>query len=444
MHFKYFILNGLFQNWVGGAMINGQKRMQIPGCISGNNTFGLVGDGAAEGEIRHFSQGFRPQAGHVTADYEIPFAVRVRKSREDSSQRSAVLHAVRNDGEAQVCVPLGGTNDGDVSGDLLKNSRRPFQQCHSIHRQQSFVGSHPGTSASGQNEGFQRRVSVASAAVHSQPHAKIVPSADSLYKMNRSEKNKIVYICLLAAVYFAANAMLSSPMLAADRPVVSTLLAATQASQGKVSVVRVDRRTGKLIRSLNGFSFPGPLTSASQPVKPAPQPIQRIVEERARTHGVDPLLVESVIQVESNFNPRAISSKGAEGLMQLMPATARSLGVANSFDPAQNIDAGVRYLKYLQSLYQDDRLVLAAYNAGPKAVEKYREVPPYAETEQYVNRVGMRYRAATQEKNAKSAATANSATVIPEAKVPEPIIQPEPRLEQFVDENGRLYLRTLE
>src|SRR5205807_6139384 len=108
-----------------------------------------------------------------------------------------------------------------------------------------------------------------------------------------------------------------------------------------------------------------------------------------------------------NFNPYAISSKGAEGLMQLMPPTARMLGVRNSFDPQQNIEAGVRYLKQLQNLYQDDRLALAAYNAGPAAVQKYKWVPPYRETQEYVNQVGKRYGDAR--KTAEEAAAAQAA-----------------------------------
>ena len=119
-----------------------------------------------------------------------------------------------------------------------------------------------------------------------------------------------------------------------------------------------------------------------------------MVEKAARDNNVDPLLVHSVIQVESNYNPYAVSPKGAEGLMQLMPPTARELGVSNSFDPRQNIEAGVRYLKYLQDLYKDDRLALAAYNAGPGAVDKYKWIPPYPETQDYVNRVGQQYGAA--------------------------------------------------
>lgn len=114
-----------------------------------------------------------------------------------------------------------------------------------------------------------------------------------------------------------------------------------------------------------------------------------LIDEHAEAHGVDPDLVRAVIQVESAFNPLAISNKGAMGLMQLMPATATEFGVANPFDPGQNIGGGVRYLKRLLSKYdQKVELALAAYNAGPGAVDRYgQRVPPYRETRDYVQRI---------------------------------------------------------
>ncbi|MFN7977018.1 MAG: transglycosylase SLT domain-containing protein [Vicinamibacterales bacterium] len=114
-----------------------------------------------------------------------------------------------------------------------------------------------------------------------------------------------------------------------------------------------------------------------------------LIDEHASQHGVDPDLVRAVIQVESAFNPLAVSNKGAMGLMQLMPATATAFGVANPFDPAQNIGGGVRYLKQLLSKYdQKVELALAAYNAGPGAVDRYgQQVPPYRETRDYVQRI---------------------------------------------------------
>lgn len=113
-----------------------------------------------------------------------------------------------------------------------------------------------------------------------------------------------------------------------------------------------------------------------------------LIEAAARRHGVSADLVRAVIQAESGFNPMAVSPKGAMGLMQLMPATARELGVADPFHPGDNIRGGVLYLARLLSRYgQNVELALAAYNAGPGAVERYGTVPPYRETQAYVRKI---------------------------------------------------------
>jgi soluble lytic murein transglycosylase-like protein len=115
----------------------------------------------------------------------------------------------------------------------------------------------------------------------------------------------------------------------------------------------------------------------------------RLITTHATEHAISPDFVRAVIQAESAFNPRARSVKGAMGLMQLMPSTAAVYHVTDAFDPAQNIRAGVAYLKSLLTRFNDDQsLALAAYNAGPGAVEKYgRKVPPYRETRDYVARI---------------------------------------------------------
>jgi hypothetical protein len=234
-------------------------------------------------------------------------------------------------------------------------------------------------------------------------------------------------------------------MRAAEQAGASSLLA-PPSHGATVSTIRIDRRTGKLVRVVAGPSASGTQTAGSQnvrlsPIAAPPARISELVEQSALAHQVDPLLVHSVIQVESNYNPYAVSNKGAEGLMQLMPSTSRMLGVTNSFDPVENIEAGVKYLKYLQSLYHDDRLALAAYNAGPSAVSKYSEVPPYPETQNYVERVGQRYRAAHDAAAAArpDAEAANAKPVAPETANPEP----QPILEQFIDSDGRLHLQTV-
>jgi soluble lytic murein transglycosylase-like protein len=119
-----------------------------------------------------------------------------------------------------------------------------------------------------------------------------------------------------------------------------------------------------------------------------PGDIDSAIEQAAARHNVDPNLVRAVVKVESNFNPNAVSRKGAMGLMQLMPSTARQLKVKNPFDPEQNVDAGVRHLKQLLESYGGNvKLTLAAYNAGAGAVARSSGVPHYAETQNYVRRI---------------------------------------------------------
>jgi soluble lytic murein transglycosylase-like protein len=200
------------------------------------------------------------------------------------------------------------------------------------------------------------------------------------------------------------------------------------------TVVRADRKTGRLVRSVIVPRKAIPPKAKSGPVEPASSSgVHLLVEQAARNYDVDPLLVHSVIKVESNYNPFAISHKGAEGLMQLIPSTARRFGVTNPFDPKENIDGGVRYLKYLMTIFGDDRLVLAAYNAGEGAVARYGWIPPYRETQDYVRKVSQRYG------DAKRAAEQKKPPEPPAVAVAEPEY---PVLERYEDELGRVYFRT--
>ena len=170
---------------------------------------------------------------------------------------------------------------------------------------------------------------------------------------------------------------------------------------------------------------PAPRAANAPPLlTPAkPQNLDEVINHISSLHHLDPDLVNSVIRAESNFNSRAVSNKGAQGLMQLMPQTASQLGVNNAFDPSANVEGGTRYLRELLERYNFDVVkALAAYNAGPHRVERYHGVPPYYETQAYVARIvrdfnrkklAQRKAAASQKPSTASAAKASVAKPTP-------------------------------
>jgi soluble lytic murein transglycosylase len=141
----------------------------------------------------------------------------------------------------------------------------------------------------------------------------------------------------------------------------------------------------------------GEMVEVEQKARPAPKPPdgwkwEGLIGVSARQQGLPPELVKAVIAAESDFDPEAVSRAGAQGLMQLMPRTAESLGVADPLRPEENVRGGARYLREMIERYGDLRRALAAYNAGPAAVDRYGGVPPYRETRDYVRRVLTYYR----------------------------------------------------
>jgi len=174
------------------------------------------------------------------------------------------------------------------------------------------------------------------------------------------------------------------------RSVLAFLAIAAIGSSAMAQVQVVTTADGKkLISNFGGAGVTGKSTDMRWWAKQRNRrsPYDAIIERHAAAYGVDPVLVRAVIQVESNFDPRCVSNKGARGLMQLMPETAKRYGIRNIFDPEENIRGGVRELAELLVMFHDDLpRALAAYNAGQGAVLKYAGIPPYAETMTYVKR----------------------------------------------------------
>ena len=162
----------------------------------------------------------------------------------------------------------------------------------------------------------------------------------------------------------------------------------------------IEQRFGKSqIAKTNGFNqifndaINNSLTTSISSKTATPAEITGIIDSSARKYGLDPKLIAAVAKNESNFNPNAVSSAGAVGIMQLMPETAEALGVHNLYDPRQNVDGGAKYLKELLTTFNGDvTKAIAAYNAGPQAVINHNGIPPYKETQAYVGKVLQQYR----------------------------------------------------
>jgi soluble lytic murein transglycosylase-like protein len=178
----------------------------------------------------------------------------------------------------------------------------------------------------------------------------------------------------------------------------------------------------------------------------SPDPnLRAMIDRIADEQGVESHLVHSVIRAESNYNANAVSPKGAQGIMQLIPSTARRFGVSNAFDARENIQGGVRYLRFLLDYYKGDYpKAIAAYNAGEGAVDKYNGVPPYAETQNYVYRVAGNLKAARLAAVPTAPARQSLASInMPADNVPADngIETPRP-IQASTGSDGRIYYRT--
>ena len=193
------------------------------------------------------------------------------------------------------------------------------------------------------------------------------------------------------------------------------------------TVVRADARTGKLVRAV--------ANPAAKPVaeRVADPNLNGMIDRIAGEQGIEAPLVHSVIKAESNYSSTALSPKGAQGLMQLIPSTAKRFGVSNAFDAQDNVQGGVKYLKFLLDYYKHDYAkAIAAYNAGEAAVDKYQGIPPYAETRNYVAQVSKNLKTAREKQKLVAAPVRSEPT---SSETYKPIVA-------SMGSDGRIYYRT--
>jgi soluble lytic murein transglycosylase-like protein len=202
----------------------------------------------------------------------------------------------------------------------------------------------------------------------------------------------------LAAMLLAASAHAGTRFVAADVPAAKLRTAGRVTISNDGTSITAWHFDGNIREALHSLrSIPVRAVPDSEVFKPGarvsvPAGYGAIIDEASRAHGVDARLIAAVVRQESSWNPRAVSPVGAQGLMQLMPATARYLGVNNAFDARENVMAGTRYLRTLLETFNGDvSLALAAYNAGPGAVARHRGIPPYRETRNYVAKITKAY-----------------------------------------------------
>jgi soluble lytic murein transglycosylase-like protein len=202
-------------------------------------------------------------------------------------------------------------------------------------------------------------------------------------------------------------------------------LSSAAAQQGKMTtVVRTDARTGRLVRTV--LMEPKAAVVSTE--------LKTMIDRIADEQGVESQLVHSVIRAESNYNLGAVSPKGAQGIMQLIPSTARRFGVGNAFDPKENVEGGVKYLRFLLDYFKGDYArAIAAYNAGENAVDKYKGVPPFAETQNYVSRVA---------RNLEAARKAGSNVMAPAAPISDNNRETVRPVQTSTGSDGLVYYRT--
>jgi hypothetical protein len=341
---------------------------------------------------------------HVASDDEVPFECGIHKCRFHTAQGTIARAAIGNHRVAQPRVFFRVANDSGAACCRLNQRGILLDQSDAVDLQESLVSTHP----------------------------RAVPARQDVTGYAHAE---------MIALKFVPISRLSALLVLACLP--ALLCAEESVSTRTTLVVKADNRSGRLVRSVivaPKVVIPG------EPDRPEPAPavqatnsLSDMIDSIAAKHDVEGPLVHSVIKAESNYNPLAVSPKGAQGLMQLIPSTAKRFGVSNTFNAEQNIEGGVKYLKFLMELYHNDYVkVIAAYNAGEAAVTKYGGIPPYAETRNYVYQVGKNLQTARKVAEVKNAA--------PKPEEPKQAATTNPdqphSIQAVIGPDGKLYYKT--
>ncbi len=390
-------------------MVEGAERVQLP--TRGTRNYRITTLAAAScGDLYQPAEQIHRNERGIAGQNQTPRILRLLKDSEQSPQRaetwngiSQARNLIHRNGKVsnQEDLPTHGLQD---NAEML-GQRGMFGQCGMLPQRRVF-----GSKSLPAWVPWQQSLRTPHATACSTGHEEAQNHSNRMVALglrgiclglrriaDRVEGNNLLRICLILGgllLFLTAGAVKAA---VPERP----------APSRKVTTVGVDPETGRLVRVRpsaitesgtvkKSMRTPAAIrksvAKAQETARQTPdvdsKEIQGMIDDTAKRHGVDPALVHSVVRVESNYQQKAISPKGAQGLMQLIPATAHRYGVANPFDPSQNLEGGVRYLKYLTERFDGDlRLALAAYNAGEGAVDRHRGIPPFQETRQYVTKV---------------------------------------------------------
>lgn len=437
---------------IGHLADPGSQRRRNPGkcslVVCGAQGFQLTAGAPGEHTValRMFPgrrQNGLKQAGgelrHIARHYQIPIRQGVGKRGFDASQGTRSGEPVGDNRISEAAVDFRLADNRDAARRILHREGGNFDQSQVTGTQESLVPPHPGTGAPREHKArclhatddIIRGYKFSSVKSLFRRAGGSLSSPDKSLRLNLNSK-KMKSICFIILGWMMVSA--------ATLPVF--------AQNGRVTVVvHADLHTGKLVSSVVvSPKVVGPAEPRTALQETAPVPLSsnmiEMIDQIAKAHDVEPPLVHSVIRAESNYNVRAVSNKGALGLMQLIPSTARRFGVADAFDPKQNIEGGVRYLRFLLDYFKGDYpKVIAAYNAGENAVDRFRGIPPYEETRNYVYQVAKNLKAArlAAELKAKSAPTASPVPVLTASTTPEETYNP---IRASVSEDGKVIYRT--